>query len=92
MNIKDYWTSPSNIRFIDKKGDEDYNEAEEEDVYCDELGHVPASLRHKHTHCIYCGLELTKKRINSETVYVDPTELEKLKQWNEMTGKRGGEG
>ena len=90
MSIKEYWTKPSNIRFIDKK-DDDYNEAEEEnDPYCDELGHTPRSLRYKQTNCIYCGLELVKKRINGETVYVDPTELEKLEQWNEMT--RGGEG
>jgi hypothetical protein len=95
--LQEYWdptSSPEDKQEIfknqiDWSDHEDEAEYEDEDPYCDEIGHHPVSRRYKYTNCMYCDIELVKRQINGETAYVDPSELKKLRQWNEMVSGGG---
>lgn len=97
MNIRDYWnpSSPSypKTRFVNKDASpDDWNEEDEEWEFeddevlneCDEDGHVPEDEWGIFTKCGFCKINLVRMLINDKKVYVDPNELKKLRQWNEM--------
>jgi uncharacterized protein YuzB (UPF0349 family) len=95
MDIKDYWnpSSPSypKTRFVEKAAPADDWEIDDEDATneCDEEGHVPVDNWGIYTECGFCKMKLVRMLINGEKVFVDPDELKKLYQWNEMASGGG---